>query len=107
MIYDILPTGKENAISATVLTDLIGCKDTRELRLMIASERDAGQWICSSTSGGYYKPKNRAEIAEYYRMMTSRSMGNFRASRWARNALKAMEGQQEIELIQERGLLWH
>ena len=104
MIYDILPTGKENAISATDLVRLTGCKDTRELRLIIASERDAGYWICSSTSGGYYRPKDRLEIAEYERMMRSRSIGNFRASRWARNALKAMEGQQEIELIQERGL---
>lgn len=99
-IYDILPTGKENAISATDLVGLAGCKDTRELRLIIASERDAGKWICSSTSGGYYKPKDRAEIAEYNRMMTSRSVGNFRASKWARDALKAMEGQQNLEVTQ-------
>ena len=98
-IYEMLPTGKENAISATALAGLTGCKDTRELRQIIASERDAGQWICSSTSGGYYKPKDRLEIAEYERMMRSRSIGNFRASKWARKALKTTEGQQEFETI--------
>lgn len=94
-IMELLPVGRENAVSADGLAKLLGCKNTRELRLMVANERNRGAVICSSASG-YYKAKNRAEIAEYCHSMESMATSIFQATRGAKKALELPEGQEEL-----------
>ena len=76
-IMELLPIGRENAICADSLVKMLGCKNKRELRLMVANERNRGAIICSSASG-YYRAKNRAEIAEYCHSMDSMATSIFR-----------------------------
>ena len=72
MIKELLPTGKENAISSKELAQLAGCTSVRELQQVIAAERDAGAVILSSTKGGYFLPANKQEIKEFCATLTSR-----------------------------------
>ena len=94
-IMELLPIGRENAISADSLVKMLGCKNKRELRLMVANERNRGAVICSSASG-YYRAKNREEIVEYCRTMDSMATSIFQATRGAKKALEILEGQKEI-----------
>lgn len=73
-IFDLLPTGAENAVSRRELSALTGIED-RQLRRRIAEERRAGVLILSSTesNGGYYRAANREELTRYVRSMRSRS----------------------------------
>ena len=94
-IMELLPVGRENAVSADGLTKLLGCKNTRELRLMVANERNRGAVICSSASG-YYRPKNRMELSEYCHSMDSMATSIFQATRSAKKALELAEGQEKM-----------
>lgn len=94
-IMELLPIGRENAICADSLVKMLGCKNKRELRLMVANERNRGAVICSSASG-YYRAKNREEIVEYCRTMDSMATSIFQATRGAKKALEILEGQKEI-----------
>lgn len=97
-IEEILPEGKENAISAEMLCRLIGIHDKRTLQKMIANERKEGALILSHHSGGYYTSSDRAEVAEFARTMENRAKNTFVALRGARRYLKALEGQQTMKL---------
>lgn len=88
MIKELLPTGKENAISSKELAQLAGCTSVRELQQVIAAERDAGAVILSSTKGGYFLPANKQEIKEFCATLTSRGRNAFAALRSARKALR-------------------
>lgn len=97
-IEEILPEGKENAISAEALCKLIGIPDKRTLQKMIAKERQEGALILSHHSGGYYTSNDRAEVAEFARTLENRAKNTFIALRGARRYLKASEGQITLEL---------
>jgi len=101
-VYDLLPEGKENAISTQALIDLLGCGNARELTKYVAQERMEGYPICSSTSGGYYKASTILELRECERSLQSRAMGILVALKPIRRKLKEMEGQQELEITKER-----
>ena len=100
-IMKLLPVGRENAISAYSLSQLLGCKNARELRILVSRERNNGAIICSSASG-YYRPKNRAEIAEYCHSMYSMATSIFQATRGAKKALELPEGQEELVVGSEQ-----
>lgn len=51
-IFDILPIGRERAISSEALAAVTGCKSVRELQKRIERERLAGAVILSDTHGG-------------------------------------------------------
>ena len=51
-IMNLLPVGKENAISTTDLVRLTGCKSARDLQERIAYERNHGAVICSGSGRG-------------------------------------------------------
>ena len=72
-IMEILPEGKNNAISAEALTRMLQLRSKRELQKRIERERKAGALILSSTTGGYYTSHNRAEVAEFVRTLESRA----------------------------------
>ena len=97
-IFEMLPEGRENAISRRNLMTVLGMSD-RSLRLAIAAERRAGALILSSTAvdgGGYYRPANAEEIARFVSSMERRAKSTFAAVSNARKELKRIE-QQERE----------
>lgn len=73
-ITEYIPIGQENAISARKLADIFGIS-LRELRKQIEVLRSNGVLICSTCrrdGGGYYRPRNSDETAEYFRRQLSR-----------------------------------
>lgn len=97
VIAGLLPLGKENAISTEDLVKLTGCSSARELQQYIAQERKAGALICSSTTGGYFYPETRREIAEFRRSLKSRAENTLVAIESAEKALNSPEWQQDDE----------
>ena len=95
-IMNLLPVGKENAISTVDLVRLTGCKSSRELQGRIAYERNHGAVICSGSGRGYWRPKDRQEILEFVKTMDSRALNTLRAAKSARAVLKVPAGQQAI-----------
>lgn len=92
-IFEMLPEGRENAISRRNLMTVLGMSD-RSLRLAIAAERRAGALILSSTAvdgGGYYRPANAEEIARFVASMERRAKSTFAAVTEARKALRELE----------------
>ena len=84
---DILPTGKNKAISAEQLKNKIKATDTREVRAHIAAARLSGQLICSGNAG-YYQPANKAEIKEFVERMESQAKSTFAVLKTAKEFLK-------------------
>ena len=95
-IMNLLPVGKENAISTVDLVRLTGCKSSRELQECIAYERNHGAVICSGSGRGYWRPKDRQEILEFVKTMDVRALNTLRAAKSARAVLKVPAGQQAI-----------
>lgn len=68
------PHGKENAVSNGKLACMLGCSE-REARRFIEHLRRDGVLICStykSKGGGYYRPRDSTETAEYFGRQLSR-----------------------------------
>ena len=97
-IMALLPEGKENAISSELLVTMLQLKSKRELQQRIAKERNAGALILSSSTGGYYTSRDRAEVAEFVRTLESRAKHTFSALKAARRFLRTMDKQTEIQL---------
>lgn len=91
-LRNILPTGKNNAISARELAAKLGVSD-RVLRDIVTGDRVKGIVICSS-SAGYYLPASKDEIKEFCSFMEKRAKHSFIAIQSARRALGEVEGQQ-------------
>lgn len=94
-IFDILPTGEQNAISRRELMNITGYTD-RQLRRQIAAERRSGALILSSTdsiNGGYFRPEENSavELRRFVNSMSSRARATFLALSAARKALAAIE----------------
>lgn len=96
-IMDILPIGKENAISTAELVKITGCTSSRDLQERIALERNAGAIICSGSGSGYWRAKNRQEILEFVHCMDARAKNTLAATRSAKRVLQIAEGQFEME----------
>lgn len=94
-IMDILPVGKENAISTADLVKITGCTSSRDLQERIALERNAGAIICSGSGRGYWRAKNRQELLEFVHCMNARAKNTLAATRSAKKALQIIEGQLE------------
>lgn len=104
-IYDLLPTGENNAISRRELMSITGYTD-RQLRRQIAAERRAGALILSSvdgTRGGYFKPTegNSSEIKRYIASMASHAKNTLITAMKAYEALEELEEQEEREQYAE------
>ena len=95
-IMDILPVGKENAISTADLVKITGCTSPRDLQERIALERNAGAVICSGSGSGYWRAKNRQELLEFVHCMDARAKNTLAATRSAKRALQITEGQFEM-----------
>ena len=97
-IMALLPEGKENAISSELLVTMLQLKSKRELQQRIAKERNAGALILSSSTGGYYTSRDRAEVAEFVRTLESRAKHTFLALKAARRFLRDVDKQMEFQL---------
>ena len=93
VIYDLLPVGRENAISTPELVRLSGCHSARELQGKIAEERAAGAVICSGGTPGYWRPGNRQEVEDFIRTMKGRALYTLAAIKSAKRLLDIPEGQ--------------
>lgn len=71
-IYQLLSTGRENAVPLKHLTSITGL-DGRTVRLMIATERLSGIPICADNATGYYLPANEDERDTCVRSMRHRA----------------------------------
>lgn len=66
-ISEMLAEGKENAVTAKHLSDVLG-KPVRTITAMIEAERKQGVPICASCdtdNAGYYLPIDDRELREY------------------------------------------
>lgn len=90
-IFDILPVGEENAISAKALSAKLGLS-VRECRARISKELQEGSFCLSSTHrpGGYFRPSP----GEKGRQELSRSRSSARKLKTVRTALEECEGQE-------------
>lgn len=72
-ISEILPTGKENAITAKDLSSILGIS-TREVSRKIEEERRKGTPICASCYQykGYYLAADDDELQEYCKRLRHR-----------------------------------
>lgn len=73
-LYDVIPIGKENAISVKALSDYFEVT-ARELKSLILRARQQGYMICSlaSEQKGYYKPTDIVEVHQCYKMFEQRA----------------------------------
>ncbi len=95
-VYDMLPEGKENAITTQDLCNRLQLKSSRELRKMVEAERNAGMVILSSTTGGYFKSNKRDEILEFVRITRKKGIHTLASIQSAEKALAVLEGQISI-----------
>ena len=96
-----LKKGAENALSTTELVKLVGCSTPRRLQMLVSSERENGELILSSTSGGYFLPedgeKRIQEIQRFVDQLRARAINTLRAAAAAKRQLRIMEGQVKIQ----------
>lgn len=99
MIFEILPTGAENAVSGSKIAESLGL-ELRDITKQIERERQCGFAICAATSGsekGYFIAKNPGELAMYLRSLNRRIKNVQKTLRSLDSTLAAMEGQEEID----------
>lgn len=79
MIHEILPAGKENALSGRTLAIMFDC-DIRAITAQIEKERRDGHPICAATGAkpGYFLPADDAELSHYCDLLKSRATALFK-----------------------------
>lgn len=88
-ISEIIPLGKDNAISRQELCRLTGLAD-RENRRLIEEARNKGEIIINLQDGrGYYKTEDLAEIKAQYLINNNRAMSILVQQKHLRRKLKA------------------
>ena len=99
MIVELLPKGKENAISTADLCRMIGVDSVRNLRALVAEERKAGKVIASCSTGGYYIPTDAKEIEDFVHTLDSKAKSIMVALQSARKLLKTVEDEDQINIL--------
>ena len=102
MIVELLPRGKENAISTEALCKASGIKSIRVLRSVVARERKQGKIIASISTGGYYIPTDTAEIEEFVRTLDSKARSIMVALQSARKLLKKAVDENQVSIDTDR-----
>ena len=83
-----IPVGKENAVSRSFLSMLLGLTD-REMRRAINQARNEGHVIINDQSGrGYYRSEDPADVARQYRQNKRRALSILRQQKHLRRILK-------------------
>lgn len=86
-IVELIPYGKENAISRSDLCNKTGLSD-RLVRRQIAKKRRDYVILNLQDGKGYYRPTDKADIEIYIRQETARAKSIFWTLRAARNELR-------------------
>lgn len=95
-LLDLLPVGRERAITADELRRLTGARSTRAVTIEIEKLRKSGVPICASCDAarpGFYRPENAEELASYLRSLDRRIRNVMSTRRRLGDALNAMTGQ--------------
>lgn len=97
MVYELLGTGEENALSPEYLRNILHFSSSRVLQKQIEVERAQGLVILSSTQppGGYYRPETAEEIRRFIKTLENRGVKTLAALRGARKLLAQMEGMEQ------------
>ena len=72
MVFELLRTGAENAVTLQTLVAVTGL-DSRTLRRRIAAERKAGRLIVSDNEHGYFRPSGIDDLRRFSRSMHHRA----------------------------------
>ena len=95
-LIGLLPRGKTHAVSMAHLADYFSTSE-RDVRAMVYRARCEGAIICGD-SNGYYLPETREELMRWYRLARKRSLSGLKALKAARQQLRALEGQQKLDV---------
>ena len=102
IVEKYLKKGAENAISGKALVNMIGCRSTRQLQLLVSKERQHGALILSSEEG-YYLPsdgmKGREELTRFIATYRSMALSTLKVLNAAKKALAIADGQIEVDEI--------
>ena len=79
MIHEILPAGRDNALTGRALATYFGC-DLRAITAQIERERRDGHPICAASgeNPGYFLPADDEELQEYCDRLKSRAIELFK-----------------------------
>ncbi|MCI9008620.1 MAG: hypothetical protein HFI13_10985 [Lachnospiraceae bacterium] len=96
MVFEVLRTGKENAIPSGYLRQILKFKSVRELQKQIQAERLQGKVILSSSQapGGYYLPACKSEAKEFIITLENRAGATLEAIQSAKEYLKQLDDEQ-------------
>ena len=96
--YYVLQEGRENAIPAKRLMEMLGYRTKRELQREIEKERVSGLVILSSFSGsGYYRSNDPEELRKFTRTMNAKAKNTLKALESAERALDEATGQERMD----------
>lgn len=96
-IYDMLPLGREAAISSHDLVKITGMPSVRQLQEAISRERAAGAVILSRSDGGYYRSNDPEELRRFICTLHARAKNTVRAAQSAQVLLDTLTGQERVE----------
>ena len=89
-ITDVIPTGRENAVSRHALCGITGLSE-RAVREAIQAVNESGEAIiCCENGKGYFLPETQAEAERYIRYSQSYLISLARKDRGMRRAVKRM-----------------
>ena len=95
MIYGLLGTGKDAALTASELSQLVNLTP-RDVTRLIEKERQGGKIICAD-NGGYYRPATPGDAALYLRRRILRTKTIARGTEAMQGALDTWIGQGKID----------
>lgn len=98
MVVELLKFGHENATSTEELCVELHCNE-RQLRKMVADERNQGFIICSQTNGGYFLPKSKKELEQFVKSLNKQAISILKAIQGAKKSLRELE--EDAENLQQ------
>ena len=89
MIYEILPAGRENALTGRELATMFNC-DIRAITIQIERERRDGHPICAASgeNPGYFLPADNEELETYCKRLKGRAIELFKTQRALNKVLR-------------------
>ena len=95
MIFELLGYGKDAALTASELSQIINLAP-REVTRLIEKERQGGRIICAD-NGGYYRPASPGYAALYLRRRILRTKTIARGTEAMQGALDTWIGQETLD----------
>lgn len=97
-VYDVLREGRENALPAKELMEILGFKTKRDLQKQIERERNLGLVILTDFSGGgYFRSNDVNDLKKFTQTMNAKAKNTLKALESAERALDAATGQTRMD----------